>query len=823
MTSSRSRGGTRCAVVALWLSTFLLPPTVPASAAQAAAGRVVATITTLEGTVRMSGVQIELRTAPDGTVIAKTLSDGAGQVVFPDVPPGRYVVGASRSGFLARDSTPFDVRPGDATEVLLDIQLTFVMPAIEVRAESPSPTDSVQPVSMSDLLSGSVLDLAPLEGDDFQSLLPLLPGIVRGTDGRLRVKGGEPTQGALQISSSSLIDPSTGDFDLQLPGQSLDTVEVLANPFAAEYGRFSSSITQIQTRRGANEWEFKTGNLMPRFRGLFKSIRGFEPRFSVRGPIRKDRAFLAQDFQFRYVATPVKSLPDEPEIKLKSFDSFTRVDFVLSARHSLGGGVVAFPREIEHQTMSTFRPEAVTLDFRQDGVSAAFIDRFAIASNIVLESTVSGRGFEVEVTSESDLPMVYQPQTQSGSFFNDQERRVRSIQWVEALSMTRDFHGQHVFKFGSDLQRSLFDGFSASRPLEIRRLDGSLAERTEYSGRTEQDVAGVEFALFAQDRWRIGSRVTLELGLRMDRDAIVEHVNWSPRAGVAFAMRPEGRAILRGGYGKFVARTPLNIEAFPTFEPRIVMRFAPDGSRIGPVTRYQNVLDGDLHTPEAYVGNVEWDQRFGRRVLLKLAFLQRQGSHEYVLTPSEPARELRLTSTGESRYKELEWTTRYLGGGRRDLTFAYVWAKGTADLNSYDQFYGNFRNPIIRANEHNLTPTDVRHRVLVRGNIGLPGQWDFAPVLELRSGFPWSTVDEFLDFVGPRNRAGRLPAVRTLDFTLTRPWQFKKYKFRAGLKIYNAFGVSAARDVQNNITSPDYGGFFNPIERSIGIAFGSAR
>ncbi len=163
---------------------------------------------------------------------------------------------------------------------------------------------------------------------------------------------------------------------------------------------------------------------------------------------------------------------------------------------------------------------------------------------------------------------------------------------------------------------------------------------------------------------------------------------------------------------------------------------------------------------------------------------------------------------------------RGIWGERRDLTLSYVWARGTADLNNYDQFFGNFRNPIIRANENNLIPTDVRHRLLVRGTVGLPGRWDFAPVLELRSGFPWSAVDEFQDFVGPRNRAGRLPAVRTLDFSLARPWQVKKYRFRAGLKVYNAFGASAERDVQNNVTSPNYRTFYNPIERSIGVVFG---
>jgi hypothetical protein len=210
-------------------------------------------------------------------------------------------------------------------------------------------------------------------------------------------------------------------------------------------------------------------------------------------------------------------------------------------------------------------------------------------------------------------------------------------------------------------------------------------------------------------------------------------------------------------------------------------------------------------------------------MLVKLAFLGRQGSHEYILSPDPAAGALRLASAGASHYRELETTVRYLGGGRRDLTASYVWARGTADLNSYDDFYGNFRHPIVRANENNLISTDVRHRLLLRGIVGLPGQWDFAPVLELRSGFPWSAVNEFQDFVGPRSRAGRLPAVRTLDFSIVRPWQVKKHRFRAGIKVYNLFGASAQRDIQTNITSPFYGTAFNPVERSIGFEFGTGR
>jgi hypothetical protein len=811
-----------CATLCSANARAVEPTGVGGAAGQVTAGRVVATITTLDGTVHIAGVDVELRSVDGNVILAKTITDGQGQVTFPDVPVGRYMIRTARPGFVPADSTAFDVRGGEIAQVLLDINLTFAE-SLDIRAPI-SPTQSIQPVSTSDMMSSSVLEIAPLEGDDFQSLLTLLPGVVRGPDGRLRAKGGQPTQGALQISSASLVDPSSGDFDLELPGSSLESVEMLANPFAAEYGRFSTSVIRIDTKRGTNEWRVEPGNLVPRFRKGFAGVRRFEPRLSVRGPLQKDRLFLAQDLQFRYVNDPVKSLPDEPEIGLTSFDSFTRIDSVLSARHTLGGLVVMFPREVEHLTMNTFRPPEVTPTFTQNGTSVGVQDRFALSPAMFIESTFAGRWFQIDVGTAGQGPMIYAPETQAGSFFNDQDREVSSAQWIETLTYASDrWRGQHLFKVGFDFQQSAYEGTSASRPLEIRRLDGSLAERTVPGAATEQEVTAAELAVFAQDRWRIGSRVTLELGFRLDREDIIKRVNWSPRGGLTVGVLPEGRGILRGGVGRFRQRTPLNVGAFGQFEERSVTRFAADGSPLGPPVTLVNLPPSDLETPEAVTGNVEWNQRFGRRVLFKANYLRRHGEDEYIVEPDLARGEVQLLSTGRSQYWEFETTGRYLGGERRDITVSYVRSHGSADLNNYDQFYGNLRNPILRPNEHSLIPTDVPHRLLVRGTIGLPGRWDFAPVLEIRSGFPWSAVDEFQDFVGARNRAGRLPRVRTLDFALTRPLKVRRYRVRAGIRMYNIFGASAERDVQGNTASSRYGQFFNPLERSIGFVLGSAK
>ena len=275
---------------------------------------------------------------------------------------------AFRDGFENTETTPFNVAPGSSTQVLVEMRLSFVRESVEVVVPANSPTESLQPVAVSDVLSGARMDVQPLAGDDFQSLLTVLPSIIRGPEGRLRIKGGNPTTGALQVSSASLNDPSTGDFDLELPSGAVESVEVLSNPFAAEYGRFSTSVTQVRTKRGTNDWLVKPDNLVPGFGKGFAFINKFEPRLSISGPLKRDRLLLGQYFQYRFAQTPVKSLPGEPQLGLESFDSFTRVDAVFSPRHALTGGLIYFPRKITNATLSTFRPVETAADLHPGGI-----------------------------------------------------------------------------------------------------------------------------------------------------------------------------------------------------------------------------------------------------------------------------------------------------------------------------------------------------------------------------------------------------------------------------------------------------------------------
>jgi Carboxypeptidase regulatory-like domain/TonB dependent receptor-like, beta-barrel len=619
-TSSTSLSRPSAIVSSVRASSQQLPSQSPTSGT----GRIVVTIALEQ--LRIPAVDVELRSVDGNIVVGKTTSDAVGQVTFPDVRPGRYKVHATRDGFADTDSAPFEVSAGEVEQVLVEMRLTFVRESVDVVVPANSPTESLQPVAVSDVLTGAKMDIQPLAGDDFQSLLTLLPSIVRGPDGRLRVKGGSPTTGALQLSSASLNDPSTGDFDLELPSGAVESVEVLSNPFAAEYGRFSTSVTQVRTKRGTNDWIIKPDNLVPGFGKGFAFVNKFEPRLSISGPIKRDKLLFGEYLQYRYVRTPVKSLPGEPQLGLDSFDSFTRLDAVLSSRHALTGGVIYFPRKITNATMSTFRPEETTPKFSQSGFSTGAVDRLILSAHTVLESTAAIRIFEVDEKTKGDAPMTYTPQGQSGNFFNRQERNVRSLQFVEALSYSKDWAGEHVFKFGVDFQHSHFDGDNYSQQVDVRRLDGSLAERTTYSPLVNPSVGGSEFAMFAQDRWRVNDRLAFELGFRTDRDDIVEKVNYSPRVGVSVSLLPEGRGILRGGFGKFAERTPLTVGAFTQYDVQTVTRFGnfgvtanagkhrPDGrlgSAVRPPVLLQDRLSSSQWVPRLHPGS-ECDRRSAR-------------------------------------------------------------------------------------------------------------------------------------------------------------------------------------------------------------------
>ncbi len=812
------------------LTTILLAVSVAISAptpAQEATGVISGSVATKKDTAFLPGAEVTLLglAGQAEESVAVTVTDDQGRFSFANLAAGTYKVRASLAGFSDTASNPINLEPGgqSSVELLLDVApLEQSVEVVDKTAQEVPETGTSQ-----ESLKAALIDIAPVKGDDFQALLPLLPGVVRASDGRIVLKGGGATQSSLVVNSSSNVtDPSTGDYGFNLPSDAIERVDVLPNPYAAEFGRFSSGVTNILTRQGTQKWKYTFNNFLPRPKvrdGHILGIGGFTPRLGARGPIIKDRLFLAQTVQYRFLQTRI---PGQPPLindtRLESFDSFTQLDATLSDRHTLTGIISFFPRRLDFVNLDTFNPLGVTANFHQRGYNFGLSEKAILSPHAVLESTVGYKRYDVDVYGQGLGEMFLEPDGNTGNFFNIQRRQTRTVQWVENLSYyAGDWGGEHLFKFGVDVLHSSFDGLSDSRPVNILRSDGTLGRRIEYTDASSQRVRSTDIAFYGQDHWRLNDRLALELGARIDRDGVLERTHLSPRFGFVLGILPEGKSFFRGGAGLFYDRTPLSVAAFESYENPVLTRYAADGeTTVGQPTIFSLRRAPGLDTPYGFTWNIEYDHRITSKLLLKTNFLRRAGFHELLLDPldgTDP--QLRLDTRGKSKYWEVEVTGRYDWSEESYLILSYVRSKSRKDLNAFDDFYGNFRNPIVRPNEYARANTDTPHRFLFQGTVHTPGKLIVSPVVEWRTGFPYSTINEDRDFVGPRNQAGRFPNLITLDLDIQRWVKISKWNTRIGIRIFNLFNTFNPRDVQGNVDSTNFQVFSNTLPRLFGGTF----
>src|SRR5207244_9541862 len=137
-----------------------------------------------------------------------------------------------------------------------------------------------------------------------------------------------------------------------LPNDAVESVDVQTNPYAAEYGRFSSGVTTLNTTRGGAQWSFTPNGFFPRFYRAknnwwdITGIRSFRPRFALGGPIVKDKVFFFGNVLYRYYRTPVPSLPGEQFTRASEVKTFSRVDVNASPRNLFTFSAATFPPQM---------------------------------------------------------------------------------------------------------------------------------------------------------------------------------------------------------------------------------------------------------------------------------------------------------------------------------------------------------------------------------------------------------------------------------------------------------------------------------------------
>ncbi|HEV2245192.1 MAG TPA: hypothetical protein VGW37_00950, partial [Terriglobia bacterium] len=231
-------------------------------------------------------------------------------------------------------------------------------------------------------------------------------------------------------------------------------------------------------------------------------------------------------------------------------------------------------------------------------------------------------------------------------------------------------------------------------------------------------------------------------------------------------------------------------------------------------------------TPYNLTWNAEFDRQITTRIAFRASFLGSSTYKDFVVNPlqiSAVEGMMLLSNRGAARYHELEAMVSYRDDRGNQLNASYVRSRTLGDLNSVSHIYVPFEDPIIHPDVYASLDADVPDRMIAWGIFHLPKKVVFAPVIDLHTGFPWSKVDEFQNYVGEPN-SNRFPTFFSLDFKIWKvlplphwlPWG-GGFKLRWGLGVRNLTDARDARDVYNNITSPNFGHFVGFQHRVIEV------
>jgi hypothetical protein len=752
-----------------------------------------------------------------GPITKETESDGKGAFAVNALPPGTYQIEANASGLSA--ALAVEVSAGTSSTVPVEMNVAAVNSTVNVTASEASMAEES---AQHNTISQSVVEKAPNQEEKIESLLPLVPGVVRGPDGRINIKGAQATQAGWLVNSTNVTDPATGGQAINLPIDVVSSVQVISNPYDPEYGKFTGAVSSVETRTSNfDKFHFSIQNLVPRARdrdGSIVGIGAFTPRATITGPLIKDRLAFTQSLEYRYVRTPVESLPPlQRDTKLESFDSFSQFDLKISERQSATLSLAVFPQKFDYLGLDTFTPQPSTPDLHQRGYQISAQHSFVGESGALLSSRFAYEEFDADTFPNSQDPYRLFVETTEGGFFNRQDRDTDRLQWQEIYqSSPKHFYGDHQLKVGFDFSHSSDDGRQQFLPVDIVGVAGTTLQQIEFGAPTTFVVHQNEFAWFGGDQWTVGPRLTVNLGLRFDNDSITDSTHTAPRVGLTLALTKDRRTLLKAGGGLFYDRVPLNTRAFPLLPDRTLVTFDATGEVASSVP-YSNVITGGLKNPRSETWNIELDRQVMEKLLVRVAYQQRNTVYDLVLNPEPTASGnlLSLANSGRDFYREFQIAGRYQIG-RQTLNASYVRSKATGDLNDFNQFFGNNPQAVIRANARGPLSFDAPDRFLAWGEFSAPWKVTLMPVLDIHTGFPYSLVNEAREFVGARNDH-RFRDFNSFDLQAYRQFRLpftRERKVKVGLGVFNLFNHANPRDVQNDLDSPRFGEFFNSPNRT---------
>jgi hypothetical protein len=588
------------------------------------------------------------------TRTVKTTNDGS-YTVEP-LQAGVYNVRIAAKGFASASAQKvetlvgagttqnFTVKPGTATET---VEVTSEAPLVDQLKTSVS--QNITPTEMAEL---------PLLGRDAATLAYLVPGVKAAdsydpTKSRmaiLSVNGQNGRNVNVTVNGVDNKDNTIGGTVMQLPLEAVQEFAISTQRFSAANGRSEGAAINMITKSGTNNYH---GSAFAFFRDqafnadqtLSDGTKANGPytrqQFggSVGGPFVKDKLFgffalerlrehtsLNEDPGSLAELTLAAPLGAQPAAVIPTPFFETRLngraDWRINDRHS---AYLSFSTQGNDglNDQSDSKGDLTNGNFTVNHMQVGnFTLNSLLSPSVVNQFTFGFQYWNNLIASNISAPLVTFPSASFGTNTNvPQQSYQRKWQIKDDVSKTWN---NHTFKFGVDsiFEPTLGGFFEFSSTLEIDfkanpscilatvstakcgpaifpngfATPGAVNGMGIANGNPAFDLPGgaKQLGLYFQDDWKASKRLSVNLGIRWDRDfnlagssAVAnsqtykelkalnnpltnpyvnppsdDTKNFSPRVGFAYDLTGSGKQLLRGGFGLYYGNIFLNIPLF---------------------------------------------------------------------------------------------------------------------------------------------------------------------------------------------------------------------------------------------------------------------
>ncbi len=586
----------------------------------------------------VAGVQVALKSS--GSNLQRTATTGAtGAYSIEGLPiSGRYEITASKPGFADGKVSDVSLQGGATATINLELnvatgqtRVTVTGVAGEVRGDEPQ---------LGTVLTERQIEETPLPNQRI-TFLPLLNAANRPAINQGDVFMNEDlftSNGAGRRQPWFEVDGSTGNDSWgrqtifsNIPRSAVLEMGVLTNAFSAEYGGGTGTVVNIVTKSGGNAFH---GEVMELWRPAetSASLAGFttanaasgndissdslgQSDVSLSGPIGSSGAthfFVAGELSREDRGSPVIS-PVAPGVFIGHYRGalgYFRLDHRINDKNNLffrsdadgfhdtnpngtvgGNNLPSVDRVFRRKTYSEEVGETAVL-------SPSLLNnlrlQFQLASPITeFDPVIYGTQYSVPIsaggtftsgTSQSALLMNRQYQ------FNDVVSAVWGHHQVKFGADVIFAHtGGDSKEFGGPIYLGMFSYNTCTQVLtvcESQAYLGNIANVKSYTqsyGNANYTVNDTLWAMFLQDDWKIRPNLTVNLGLRYERQTFTDsNKNFAPRIGFAYNVGSDGKTVIRGGFGIYYSQIVDNSEAnYALTGPTGVFNYTASPGQVG--------------------------------------------------------------------------------------------------------------------------------------------------------------------------------------------------------------------------------------------------